>query len=198
MKIKSTSLLTVCALTMSALFAQAQAPNNPDPNRPQGERREGDRGGDRGRSYEDFRKMMADRLKTSLKVSDEEWSVIQPLIEKVTSKQRDAGGSRFGGGGPSRGPGGSGGTPGGGAPSSSSGGSSDPSRSERAGSAEREALRAALENEGTSPETIKAKLAAVREIRAKSTAELTAAREDLKKVLTVRQEAVLVSYGILE
>ncbi|MGB8169789.1 MAG: hypothetical protein WCF18_19970 [Chthoniobacteraceae bacterium] len=189
MKIKSTSLTTVLALVATACLAQAQAPapDNNDPNRQRG-------GGDRPRSYEDFRKMMAERLKTALKVSDDEWSVIQPLVEKVTTKQRDAGGSRFGGGS-SRGPGGPGGSPGGGSPPSTS---SDPTRPERAGTAEREALRVALENESTSPETLKAKLAAVREIHAKATAELAAAREDLKKVLTVRQEALLVSYGILE
>ncbi len=193
MKLKSTSLITVLALTASTLLAQAQAPTNPDSNRPGG--------GDRSRGYEEFRQKMAERLKTSLKVSDEEWAVIQPLIDKVTTKQRDAGGSRVGGGGPPRGgsggPGGSGGG-GGGPQPSSGGGSSDPSRPERAGSAEREALRAALENEGTSPETLKAKLTAVREVRKKSAAELTEAREDLRKVLTVRQEALLVSYGILE
>ena len=185
MKLKSTSILTALALAATAFLAHGQDANNNDPNR--------QRGGDRSRNPEDFRKMMAERMKTQLKVSDEEWGVIQPLIEKVMSKQRDAGGSRFGGG-PSRGPGGS---PGGGTPPAP-GGSSDSNRSERAGTAEREALRAALENESTSPETLKAKLAAVREIRAKATAELAAAREDLKKVLTVRQEALLVSYGILE
>lgn len=188
MKLKSTSLLTVLALSATALLAQGQAPapNNNDPNRQRG-------GGPR--NYEDFRKMMADRLKASLKVSDEEWSVIQPLIEKVMAKQRDAGSSRFGSGGPQRGPGG---TPGGGTPPSGSTGGSDPTRPERAGTAEREALRVALENEGTSTETLKAKLAAVREIHKKSVAELAAAREDLQKVLTVRQEAALVSAGILE
>jgi transposase len=139
--------------------------------------------------------MMAERLKTSLKVSDEEWGVIQPLIEKVQAKQRDAMSSRFGGFGGGRGPGG-GNTTGGNAPTA--GATSDPSRPERAGTAEREALRTALENESTSPETIKAKLAAVREVHKKSAAELAAAREELQKVLTVRQEATLVSYGILE
>ncbi len=190
MKIKSTSLMTVIALTATAFLAHAQEPKKEDPSRQRG-------GGDRPRSYEDFKKMMADRLKTALKVSDDEWGVIQPLIENVTSKQRDAGGSRVGGGGPPRGPGGSGGTPGGGNPPSG-GGSSDPSRSERAGTAEREALRTALENESTSPETLKARLTAVRDIRAKASAELATAREELKKVLTIRQEATLVSYGILE
>lgn len=191
MKLKSTSLITALALTATALLAQGQAPapNSNDPN--------AQRGGDRSRNYEEFKQKMAERLKTSLKVSDDEWGIIQPLIEKVTTKQRDAGGSRYGGGGPPRGSGGApGGAPGGGTPPST--GSSDPSRPERAGTAEREALRTALENESTSPETLKAKLAVVREIRAKATAELTTAREDLKKVLTVRQEALLVSYGILE
>ena len=190
MKMKSTLLIAALALTASTFLAQGQEPKKEDPNR--------QRGGDRNRSPEDFRKMMADRLKTSLKVSDDEWGVIQPLVDKVMSKQRDAGGSRFGGGGSSRGPGGPGGSPGGGTPPSSSGSSSDPSRSDRAGSTEREALRLALENESTSPETLKARLSAIREIRAKATAELAAARDDLKKVLTVRQEATLVSYGILE
>lgn len=175
----------LAALTLAAgALAQAPAPSAPpgapnsgnDPNR---SRTSG--GGDRPRSYEDFRKMMADRLKTALKVNDDEWGVIQPLVEKVTMKQRDAGGSRFGGG----------------PPRSSS--SNDPGRPpERAGTAEREALRAAIEDENSSPETLKARLAAVREIRQKAAAELAEAREDLKKVLTVRQEAVLVSFGILE
>jgi hypothetical protein len=135
---------------------------------------------------------MAERLKESLKVSDDEWGVIQPLIEKVQEKQRDAAGSRFGGfGGQPRGGGGT-------TPPATSGGGTDPARPERAGTAEREALRTAVENESSSPAELKAKLAAVREQRQKSTAELAAAREDLKKVLTLRQEAALVSFGILE
>jgi Spy/CpxP family protein refolding chaperone len=182
MKLKSTSLLTAFALAATVAFAQAQAPDpnaaNNDPNR---QRVRG--------NPEEFRKMMAERLKAQLKVTDEEWTVLQPLIEKVTTKQRDASGSRFGGGRP----------PGGGTTGAApTGGGTDPSRPERAGTAEREALRTALESEGTSNETIKDKLAAVREIHKKAVAELAAAREDLQKVLTVRQEAVLVSYGILE
>ncbi len=103
---------------------------------------------------------------------------------------RDASSSRFGGfGGQPRG---------GSGDSSSSRPTSDPSRPERAGTAERDALRTALENEGASPEELKAKMAAVREIQKKSQAELAEAREDLKKVLTVRQEAALVSFGLLD
>ena len=47
-----------------------------------------------------FRQRMTERMKTALKVNDEEWSVLQPLIEKVVNKQREAfsgGRSMFGG-----------------------------------------------------------------------------------------------------
>jgi Spy/CpxP family protein refolding chaperone len=184
MKTKSNLFLTTLALAASATLAYAQAPQTPqpnDPNRP---------GGDRTRNFEEFRQRMAERLKTSLKVTDDEWAVIQPLIEKVTTKQREAGGGRgFGGPRGSDQRGGAAGSPGG-APS--------PGGERSSGSPERDALRTALENESASPEELKAKLTALRESKKKATAELEAVREDLKKVLTVRQEATLVSYGILE
>jgi Spy/CpxP family protein refolding chaperone len=175
MKLTSRILLTALTLTASAVLANAQE------NQAQGQGRQ--RGGDRGNfNPEEFRQRMNDRLKTSLKVTDEEWAIIQPLIEKVQTAQRDAMGSRFGGGG--RGPGGGGGEGG--------------STSDRPGAAASQALRTALESDSTSPDELKAKLAAVREVRKKSAAELAAARASLEKVVTVRQEAVLVSMGILE
>lgn len=147
----------------------------------------GNRGGGNRGNFEEFRQRMNERLKTSLKVNDEEWSVIQPLIEKVQTKQRESMGSRFGGfgGGRRGGPGGQ-------------GGAQPVSDQNRPGASESQALRTALENENTSADEIKSKLAAVRDQRKKSEAELAQAREDLRKVLTVRQEAALVSMGILE
>jgi hypothetical protein len=109
------------------------------------------------------------------------------LIEKVQAKQREAVSGRFGGFGGRGGPGGGGDRDRGG----DRGGN-------RGGSAESQALREAIEKDGTAPEEIKAKLAAVREQRKKAQGELEAAREELRKVLTVRQEAVLVTFGILE
>jgi Spy/CpxP family protein refolding chaperone len=171
--IAATLLLPTATLT----FAQDNPPG-------------GQRGGDRrGGNFEEFRQRMNERLKTSLKATDEEWSVLQPLIEKVQAKQRDAIGGRFGGFG-GRGPGGPGG--GGGGDRGGDRGAN------RGGSAESQALRDAIEKDGTAPDEIKAKLAAVREQRKKGQAELEAAREELRKVLTVRQEAVLVTFGILE
>ena len=92
MKLTHRLILPVAALVASATIVTAQQPNNQQPPPAGGERREGDRGG-RGFSMEDFRKRMEERLKGSLKVSDEEWAVLQPLIEKVQTKQRDAMGS---------------------------------------------------------------------------------------------------------
>ena len=181
MKTTSRILLSAVALTATALFATAQDNNNPD---------RGNRG-DRGGTPEEFRQRMAERIKTSLKVSDDEWGVLQPLIEKVTTKQRDAMSGRFGGfggrGGGDRGPGGGGGGNAGGGQTS-----------DRPGAAESQALRDALEKDGTSATDIAAKLTAVREQRKKTAAELTAARAELQKVVTARQEAVLFSMGILE
>ena len=51
---------------------------------------------------------------------------------------------------------------------------------------------------GTSPEVIAAKLKALREVRAKAKDKLKAAQDDLKSVLSVRQEGLLVNLGYLE
>ena len=189
MKTTPTILLSAIALTASALLATAQ-------DKPAAPPTQGDRGnrGDRGGTPEEFRARMADRVKTSLKVTDDEWTVLQPLIEKVTTKQRDSMAGRFGGFG-GRGGGGPGGDrgPGGGGNGGGGQGGAD-----RPGAAESQALRDALEKDGTSAADIAAKLNAVREQRKKAAGELTAARADLQKVVTARQEAVLFSMGILE
>ena len=62
-------------------------------------------------------------------------------------------------------------------------------------SPEAEALTETLKNDNASTDEIKVKLAALREQRKKSAAELTQAREDLKKVLNMRQEASLVAWA---
>jgi hypothetical protein len=160
-------LAPLLALTFTGFTAHAQ--DNAEAR--------GSRGG-----FEEFRQRMNERLKTALKMSDEEWNAILPLIEKVQSKQRDVMSARFGGG-------------------RTRGGDSSAASSEwasRPGAAEVMALRTAVENENTPSEELKAKLAALREFRRKASAELEILREDLRKVLTVRQEAALVSAGVLE
>ena len=61
-----------------------------------------------------------------------------------------------------------------------------------------EELQAALEDEGTTPEQIKERLTAYREAREEARKELAKAQEELREVLTLRQEAQLVLMGTLE
>src|SRR5579862_1981225 len=56
-------------------------------------------GGGRG-GRGNWQQMMADRLKTQLKATDDEWAVIQPLLQKVQDAQRAARGGFGGFGGP--------------------------------------------------------------------------------------------------
>jgi hypothetical protein len=172
--------------------AAAATPATPPPAAPQAP------ANNRGRGQ--FQQRMNDMLKTMLKASDDEWSVIQPLLEKVQT-QAMAGRPQFGGGRRGGGPGGPGGANGG--PGGANGGPGGPAL--RASglpdfgrTPETTDLQTALEADGTPAETIKAKLDAVRDARKKAAAELDQARQELAKVLTQRQEALLVLAGVLE
>jgi hypothetical protein len=136
----------------------------------------------------EMRARMEARMKEQLGVSDDEWKVLQPKVEKVMTAQRDAraggGGFGFGGGGGRRGGGGGGG-----------GADNQPQSAVAKASAD---LRTTLENQNASAQDINAKLTALREARAKAKGELEAAQKELKEVLTARQEAVFVSMGMLE
>jgi hypothetical protein len=143
-----------------------------------------------------MRQRMMDNLKQQLGASDDEFSAIQPKIEKVTQLEREANpaanmralmGRRGGGGGPGGGGGFGGGGPGG-------GNGQSPSAVQSAS----EQLRTTLSNTSATPDEITSKLTTLRTARAKAKAELTDAQKDLQGVLTPRQEAVLVEYGILE
>ena len=153
---------------------------------------------------EQFRQRMNERIKTQLKASDDEWAVIQPLLEKVQVKMRETMESRFRGMG--GGPGGPGGPRRGGDNNHGGGDNHGPTTADashprppaRPGSAESQALMETLQNDNATTNDIKVKLEALREQRKKSEAELTQTREDLKKVLTLRQEAIMVSMGMLD
>ncbi|MBV9658379.1 MAG: hypothetical protein JO295_09745 [Verrucomicrobia bacterium] len=165
-----------------------------------------------------FRQRMADQLKASLKATDDEWAIIQPLLEKVQTLQREVsgGGGRMFGGGPG-GPGGQGGQGGGrrqqrgagtdqgntnagGNSNNPGGGGGGWQRGMRGGgnTPEAQALRTSLESDSASPSDIKTQLQALRDARLKAAAQLEQARADLKKVLNMRQEALLVLMGVLD
>jgi hypothetical protein len=187
MKLKQALILTAIAAALCSganrLAAQNQPPGrgNFDP--------------------EQARQRMMERYKTQLDVkSDDEWKVIQERIEKVTQARREVGfGGGMGGmgfGRPGR-PGGNAGN----AEASADG--QGPRRGGRGGfgppepSPEAEALQKAIEAKAPADE-IKAKLAKLREVRKEKEAKLETAQEELRKVLSVRQEAAAVLAGLVK
>jgi hypothetical protein len=178
-------------LTLSAgqLFAQDQ------------QRQRGQGRGQGGGNFdpEQMRQRMMDRYKEQLEVKDEaEWKLISDRIEKVTAARREIG---FGGGFGGFGRGGRGG-PGGGGGGGGGGQGGDNAQAVRRAfggepSPEAEALQKAIDAKASADE-IKAKLAKVREARKDKEAKLEKAQDDLRKVLTVRQEASAVLAGLLK
>jgi hypothetical protein len=150
----------------------------------------GQQGGRRGfRNFDpaQMQEMMLERTKERLGASDEEWNVIKPLLSDVMKLQFQGGrrgGMMFAGR--------RGGDQGG-----DRGGDRGPSRMEQQ-MPEATALQTAVENQGTPAADLKAKLEAYRAAQAKHEADLKAAREKLRKVLTLRQEAMLVLSGMLD
>jgi hypothetical protein len=143
---------------------------------------------------EQMRQRMLERYKERLEVkSDDEWKIISERIEKVMTAQRDARMGGFGGGRR--------GGPGGGdnatADSNNNGG-----RRNRGGfggepSPEAEALQKAIDDKASSDD-LKAKLAKVRDSQKEKEAKLAKAQDELRKVLSVRQEANAVLMGLLK
>jgi len=137
---------------------------------------------------------MVDRYKDVLEVnSDDEWNALQPVIKKVVDARREsfAGGMGRGmfGGGRRGGNGGGdqGGGQGGGAMRRGPMGEPSP---------EAEALRKAIDAKATTGE-VKAALAKYVESRKVKAEQLKTAQENLRKVLTARQEAIATLNGLL-
>jgi len=160
----------------------------------------GGNGGGGGGGFQNWRNMspeerqqaMTDRVKETLEVKDDtEWSAIKPLVQKVMEarmatmggfgmgmrRNRGGGGGDTGGDQAGRGGGGGG----------MFGGQPNP---------EREALSKAIEAKASKAE-IKAALAKYLESRKAKQADLEKAQDDLRKVLTSRQEAIAVVNGWL-
>jgi len=161
----------------------------------------GNRGGDNaGGGMADWRQRMADRMKTQLGMTDEEFKAIQPQIEKVGQLQRDVSMRTFGRGGFGGGTGGRGNRGGDNAPAAGAGGTAA-TPAEPAPSAvalKVRDLQDMLENKDAKPEEIKAKLDALRAAKAQAKEELVKAQASLRELLTQRQEAVLVTMGMLD
>lgn len=146
---------------------------------------------------EAMRARMMQAFKDRLGASDDEWAVIEPRLNKVSELRREAatGGMRgmMGRGGfGNRG---------------NRGGGDDSQRAERTPRTEGEpsavqtksrALGELLNNEAASPDQIKKALDELRAAKSASQKKLEAAQASLREVLSLRQEAMLVTMGLLE
>jgi hypothetical protein len=156
-----------------------------------------DAGGNGGGGGGGFRNMdpaqrqqrMMDNIRQQLGYTNEtDWNAVQPLIQKVTDARRDVGagggmgrmfGRNRGGGGGNGGPGGG---PGGFGPQPSP---------------EAEALQKAIDDNAPSAQ-IKGALAKYEASQKAKQARLVQAQDDLRKVLTVKQEAQATLLGLLQ
>ena len=141
-------------------------------------------GGGRNFDPAQFRQRMEDRIKEQLGASEDDWKALQPRVDKVLELQRDAnfrggfrGGRRGGGqGGPNA--------------------TQNPPTTPIGQKAE--ALRTLLDNKDAKADDIKAALTALRQAREQAKSELVKAQDDLRGLLTVKQESELVMAGLLE
>lgn len=151
---------------------------------------------------EEMRARMAERMREMLDVkNDDEWKLISARMEKVREardKVRAFSGdfrimfSREGGdqgGDRNRGPGGQGG-PGGGRGPGGFGGGGTPNP-------DVEAFSKAVQNKAPSEE-LKQRMARLRDARKAAEAEYDKVSDELRQVLTLRQEATLVAIGTLK
>jgi hypothetical protein len=152
---------------------------------------------------EEARNRVLDRAREQLGFTEDEWTQVKPRYEKVTELNRDlnmggmgrAMGGRGGrggrGGNMGGGPGGAGGSE---TTSANAPGAPEQTELDKA----RQGLREVLDNQEATPEQIKTALTKYRDVRKKGEAELEKAQASLREVLSVRQEAMLVSQGLLK
>ena len=197
----------------SPSFGQA-APGQPAQPGQQGQQgQQGQRGGrNRGqngqngqqRDPQQFRQQFQDRMREALGATPDEWAVLQPKIEKVQQLQRAA---SIGRGGmaalfrnnnnatdPNANPGGRGNR----GNRGQGGNGANPNDPPSPVATKAQELQTTLQNKDTPPDELKQKLAELRQVRTKAKADLSKAQEELREIVTVRQESVLVTMSILE
>ena len=126
---------------------------------------------------EQFKKQAEKYMQDALGATDEEWTVLSPKVEKVqtltTQTMAFGGGRMMGFGQPTD-------------------DAQKPDVTKKL-----EALRKLLQNKEAKAEDINTALKEYRDARAKSKEDLEKAQKDLKDVLTARQEALMVTMGML-
>jgi hypothetical protein len=137
-----------------------------------------------------MRQRMMERIREQLAVKDDsEWGVIESRIKKINDA-RSGMGRGFGGFGGPGGPGGQGG------PGGRQGGRQGPGGFGQP-NPDAEALQTALDS-GASADDIKSKLTAYRAAAKQKEAQLEKAQDELRQLLSVKQEARAVLLGLLK
>jgi hypothetical protein len=183
---KVNQLLTICGVAAALMLGAGTVSAQNDNGGPGG----GPGGGRGNFDPAQFQQRMMDNIRGQLGfTNDADWSAVQPLIQKVADARRDVGG----GGGMGRmfgrnrgnnngGNGGPGGGRGGFAPQPSP---------------EAEALQKAIDDNSPAAQ-VKAALAKYEASQKAKQAKLVQAQENLRKVLTVKQEAQATLLGLLQ
>ena len=144
-----------------------------------------------------IQQMLGDRFKEILELSDDEWTVIGPKVIKVLEMSFQQRGNpmnmrmMFG----NRGPQGQQGPQG---QRQFSQRGNNPAFSSGTGDESIQELQKLLENKNASAAEIKSLVTKVRKDREKMEQEKMAAQKELRELLTVRQEAILISMGLLD
>jgi Spy/CpxP family protein refolding chaperone len=167
--------LMLISVVIPIVFAAEDGRTPPPPPGPrQGGGQERGQGG-QGRGG-DYQAQMMERAKTELAASEESWMKIEPLLAKVVTlnnevSSRGMRGGRQGQGQPQ----------------------GEQSEIQKATAA----LRTLTQDDASSMDDIKAKLADLRKAKDKAKEELAKAQAELKKNVDARQEAKLVLMGLL-
>lgn len=171
----------VAALCLGAGTLLAQDNSNSNSN---GGGWQGRRGGGGGFDPAQFQQRMMDNVRDRLAfTNDTDWAAVQPLVQKVFDARRDVG---FAGMGMMRRAGRGGGD-------NAQGGRRDAFGQQ---GPEAEALQKAIDDNAPAAQ-VKAMLEKYRAARKDKEAKLAQAQEDLRKVLTARQEAQATLLGLL-
>jgi hypothetical protein len=191
---KRLSQLLAAAGFASALLLSAGnliAQNNPTPPADGGQDRQGGRGG-RGGGFDpaQMQQRMMENVREQMAVKDDaEWKILEERIQKVADTQREIG---FGSGLRRlfR-------RPGGDTQNNDQGGNRRRGMFGGEPSAEEQALDKAIDSKA-SKEEIKSAMTKYRAAKKEKEAKLAAAQEELKKVLSVQQEAVALAMGLVK
>jgi hypothetical protein len=202
------TILAAVAVSIVGLLLVGQSLSQPQQSQQRGQR--GQRGGAQdtqrpqmqGGQFdpERMRQMMDQRMKEMFGATDQEWKILGPRVMKVQELSRQVGGGGRGGmmfggmgrrGGQQGGPGGPGGGRFGGRPGAPG---TEQTEVEKA----MEQLRTLLENTSASPEQIKTQLTTLRSAREKAKQQLAVAQQELRQIITLRQEAQCVMMGMLD